>query len=84
MGFSGQIGHMCPIIDENGFPKYNKWLWYRIPLFEYASTTPQLVFTDKDCVQFELDNHFETDGGSRRPSTRDHPHSAHCWILHEN
>lgn len=66
-GFSGQIGSLFPLLDEKGFPRYESRLWFRIPLFEYAYAIPELIYTDKDGVQYELDRHFQTDGGSIPP-----------------
>lgn len=68
--FIGNIGTLTALIDENGMPKYNKILWHRIPLFDYSYTEPELVYIDKDGVQYEMDHHFDTDGGSIPPPLR--------------
>jgi hypothetical protein len=68
--FTGNIGSLTPLIGENGMPKYNKILWHRIPLFEYRYINPELIYTDKNGIQYELDHHFQTDGGSIPPGLR--------------
>lgn len=69
-GFSGHIGYLIPLYNEKGYPLYKKFLWYRIPLFEYQCTNPQLVYTDEIGVQYQLDRHFQTDGGTIPPLVR--------------
>jgi hypothetical protein len=68
--FKGLVGSLTPLIGEEGLPKYNKILWHRIPLFDYNYTTPELIYFDKDFIQYEMDHHFETDGGSIPPGLR--------------
>ena len=70
MKFEGNIGTLIPLIDDNGLPKYNSFLWHRIPLFDYQNISPALTFIDDDGIQYQMDNHFETDGGSIPPSLR--------------
>jgi hypothetical protein len=69
-GFVGSIGNLTPLLDKKGFPKYNKILWHRIPLFDYSQVEPILTYTDKYGTQYQMDNHFETDGGSIPPMLR--------------
>jgi hypothetical protein len=70
-GFNGVIGSLTPILDENGHQKYNTgMLWYRITLFDYTTGKDKLTFKDKKGVEYRLDNHFETDGGSIPPCLR--------------
>ena len=70
--FSGQIGGLTPIMDENNLPKYSDHWFYHIPLFEYRSqqVLPDLIYTDKNGTLYQLDRHFFTDGGSVPPSVR--------------
>lgn len=69
-GFSGNIGTLTPLLDENGYPKHNSGLlWTRIPLFNYkADENKPFIYTDKNGIQYMPDNHFETDGGSIPPA----------------
>ena len=71
-GFSGQIGGLTPQMDENNFPKYSDSGWYRVPLFDYRwqQIVPDLTYTDIIGVQYQLDRHFYTDGGSIPPIVR--------------
>ena len=71
-GFSGQIGGLTPLMDENNLPKFNKELYYRIPLFEYRyqQVVSDMVYTDENGVQYQCDRHFLTDGGSIPPFVR--------------
>jgi hypothetical protein len=70
--FSGQIGGLTPLMDDKNHPKYSKALWYRVPLFDYRwqQNLPDLVYTDVNGVKYQLDRHFETDGGSIPPVVR--------------
>lgn len=71
-GFSGQIGGLTPQMDENNLPKYSNSGWYRVPLFDYRwqQPLPDLTYTDSVGVQYQLDRHFYTDGGSIPPIVR--------------
>ena len=68
--FSGEMGNLVPLIGTDGFPTYTKCLWYRIPLFDYRHNIPNLTYTSIINVQYQLDNHFQTDGGSIPPFVR--------------
>lgn len=70
--FIGQIGGLTPIMDENNMPKYHKVLWYRVPLFDYRwqQVLADLIYIDDNGVKYQLDRHFETDGGSIPPVVR--------------
>lgn len=68
--FIGVIGTLTPLIDEKGMPKYNKILWHRIPLFNYTYVLPELIYIDEKGIQYEMDHHFDTDGGSIPPGLR--------------
>lgn len=68
--FVGQIGNLTPLIDVNGKPMYNKLLWHRIPLFEYRNVEPKVTYIDNADIQYQMDNHFCTDGGSIPPTLR--------------
>jgi len=70
IGFIGSIGTLTPLLDDKGNPKYTKQFWHRIPLFDYKCVLPKLAFYDRDTIGYELDDHFETDGGSIPPSLR--------------
>ena len=71
-GFMGQIGGLTPQMDENNFPKYSNSGWYHVPLFDYRwqQEFPDLTYTDSIGVQYQLDRHFYTDGGSIPPVVR--------------
>lgn len=62
--FSGDVGCLTPLMDEDGFQLYNKLLWYRTPLFDYKNGASILTYTDDHGNQYQLDHHFDTDGGS--------------------
>ena len=68
-GFAGTIGNLIPLLDENGEPKFSSFLWYRVPLFDYTSADEDLVFNFNG-VQYTMDRHFDTDGGSIPPVLR--------------
>jgi hypothetical protein len=72
MEFTGQIGGLTPLMDENNLPVYKKFLWFRVPLFDYKwqQVIPDLTYTDNIGVQYQLDRHFDTDGGSIPPIVR--------------
>ena len=73
-GFYGKVGSLTPLIDDFGYPMYNKWLWYRIPLFDYRyNSTDELIFRDDINILYEMDHHFQTDGGSIPPLVRMFP-----------
>lgn len=63
-GFSGEVGCLTPIYDEDNLPQYDKVLWNKAPLFDYTTKKNHLQYTDKKGNVYELDNHFKTDGGS--------------------
>lgn len=71
-GFVGQIGGLTPVMDENNLPKFTKVLLYHVPLFDYRyqQELPDLIFTDASGIQYQLDRHFNTDGGSIPPIVR--------------
>ena len=69
-GIIGSLGSLTPIIGADNLPKYNKWLWFRIPLFDYRYATPDMTFIDEVGVAYQLDHHFVTDGGSIPPIVR--------------
>ena len=62
--FVGKVGTLTPLIGEDNLPVYSKCLWYRIPLFEYQDAVPPVTFTDDDGIAYQMDHHFNTDGGS--------------------
>lgn len=43
---------------------YKRFIWYRVPLFDYTADIPPLIYTDAEDVEYQLDSHFSTDGGS--------------------
>lgn len=70
-GFNGVIGNLKPVLDDEGNQKYNTgMLWYRISLFDYTNDKDKLVFKSADGVEYQMDDHFETDGGSIPPCLR--------------
>lgn len=70
--FIGQIGGLTPAMDIDNLPKYNKHLFYRIPLFDYRwqQVLPDLTYIDTNGAKYQLDRHFWTDGGSIPPFVR--------------
>lgn len=64
-GFSGNAGKLSPLYNKKNLPVYEKILFFKMPLFEYtACSEDPLIYTDSDDIQYQLDRHFETDGGS--------------------
>lgn len=70
--FIGQIGGLTPLMDSNNLPKYKQLLWYRVPLFDYRwqQILADLTYIDDNGIRYQLDRHFETDGGSVPPLVR--------------
>lgn len=70
--FIGKIGGLTPLMDANNMPKYTKNMFYRVPLFDYRwqQVLADLTYIDDDGNQYQLDRHFETDGGSIPPAVR--------------
>lgn len=63
---------MTPLI-VNGKPAFKRWLWKRVPLFEFFNDpSDPLTYTEGN-IQYQPDRHFITDGGSIPPPLWDSP-----------